>query len=108
MNTGSNTLANNTRHTLDFFYLERGNVDSHMELKYNLVTQPESSLIKIDQLGNPVPEAKFNLYAANDLNNEIATGTTDREGRFIFLDPADSTPLPYRSCMTSMENKQTT
>ena len=106
LNTGSNTLANNTRHTLDFFYLERGNVDSHMELKYNLVTQPESSLIKIDQLGNPVPEAKFNLYAANDLDNEIATGTTDREGRFIFLDPADSTPLTIQE-LYDLYGKQT-
>ena len=106
LGTGSNTLADNTRHTLDFFYLERGNVDSNMVLKYNLVTQPESSLIKIDQLGDPVPGAKFSLYAANDLNNEIATGTTDREGRFIFMDPEDSTPLTIQE-LYDLYGKQT-
>lgn len=100
------TLADNTRHTLDFFYLERGNVDSHMELKYNLVTQPESSLIKIDQLGNPVPEAEFSLYAADNLSTAIATGTTDREGRFIFLDPADLTPLTIQE-LYDLYGKQT-
>ena len=104
LNTGSNTLADNTRHTLDFFYLERGNVDSHMVLKYNLVTQPESSLIKIDQLGDPVPGAEFSLYAANAPGTEIATGTTDREGRFIFLDPADSTPLTIQELYDSYKD----
>ena len=106
LKTGFDTLADNTRHTLDFFYLERGNVDSHMELKYNLVTQPESSLIKIDQLGDPVPGAEFSLYAADNLSTAIATGTTDREGRFIFLDPADSTPLTIQE-LYDLYGKQT-
>lgn len=99
-------LADNTRHTLDFFYLERGNVDSHMELKYNLVTQPESSLIKIDQLGNPVPEAKFNLYAADNPDASIATGTTDGAGRFIFMDPEDSTPLTIQDLYDKYKNSK--
>lgn len=106
LNTGSNTLADNTQHTLDFFYLERGNVDSHMELKYNLVTQPESSLIKIDQLGNPVPEAEFSLYAADNLSTAIATGTTDRDGRFIFMDPANSTPLTIQDLYDKYKNSK--
>ena len=81
-------------------------MDSHMELKYNLVTQPESSLIKIDQLGNPVPEAKFNLYAADNLDTSIATGTTDGAGRFIFMDPEDSTPLTIQDLYDKYKNSK--
>lgn len=92
MGRTSDTLPNDTYHTLDFFYLERGNMDSNMYLKYNLVTIPESSVIKVDQLGKAVPGAEFKLYAASDTEriNPIATGTTDTSGEFIFLSEDES------------------
>ena len=93
LNTGSATLPDETYHTLDFFYLERGNVDSNMSLKYNLVYVPESNIYKIDQNGDPLPGLTFELckaerqpdgsYAAGDV---LAEGTTDAEGRIILLD----------------------
>ena len=92
-----NTFADETYHTLDFFYLERGNVDSNMNMQFNLTIPPESTLTKVDQDGEAIKNATFKLYEATkdettgeytktDPNTPIATGTTDDQGTFTFTD----------------------
>lgn len=95
------TFADETYHTLDFFYLERGNVDSNMKMNYNLKTVPESDLIKVDQDGEKVKNAVFELYGTdtnysdttNDADKLVAEGTTDENGVFTFKKP-DGDVLP--------------
>ena len=79
------TFRDGSVHTLKFFYLERGNTDSNLRLKFNFPTLPESQIKKVDQEGNPIAGVAFGLYDADDNynltgNTAIATGTTAVDG----------------------------
>ena len=92
------TFANGTNHTLKFFYLERGATDSNMRLKFNLVTVPESDIIKFDQDGGLVEGAQFALYKTDESfadttanpNNLLGSGTTNANGQLTLTNKADN------------------
>ena len=94
----SNTFKDGTNHTLKFFYLERGATDSNMELKFNLVTVPESDIIKFDQDGKFVQGAEFALYktdgkftdTTNNENALLGSGTTDEAGHLTLTNDDDN------------------
>lgn len=90
----SNTFADGTNHALKFFYLERGATDSNMELKFNLVTVPESDIIKFDQDGKFVQGAEFKLYKTDKdfktVGELIGSGTTDEAGHLTLTNDVDN------------------
>lgn len=98
-NFSGDTFAADSQHTLKLYYLERGAAASNMHLKFNLVTQPVSELLKIDQNGNPVQGAKFELYEADENYNvsgdPIATGTTDANGQLYFTNVSDHSVISF-------------
>lgn len=89
-----NTFKDSTNHTLKFFYLERGALYSNMELKFNLVTVPESDIIKFDQDGKFVQGAEFKLYKTDkDFKTEgklLGSGTTDEAGHLTLTNDDDN------------------
>lgn len=94
------TFLGSTKHTLSFFYLERGAGASNMKLKFNLTTLPSSEVAKVDQNGEAVNDATFGLYRSGgpDYNwntgELVARGTTKNGGQLILrkLKPNDSEP----------------
>ncbi|MEF2725833.1 MAG: FctA domain-containing protein [Collinsella sp.] len=69
-----------------------------MELKFNLVTVPESDIIKFDQDGKFVQSAEFALYktdenftdTTNDKNALLGSGTTDEAGHLTLTNDDDN------------------
>lgn len=93
------TFADNTNHTLKFFYLERGSVDSNMKLKFNLVTVPESDIFKFDQDGDRVEGAHFTLYKTDESyttqGEKIGSGATDGNGRLTLTSDVDNSVINF-------------
>ena len=94
-----NTYKASTRHTLKFFYLERGAYASNMKLKFNLSEQPVSEVKKADQNGNPVAGAQFKLFSADENysyteNDLLATGTTSDTGTMQLI-KSDGSPISF-------------
>ena len=88
-NFSGNTFRDSTKHALSFFYLERGAGASNMSLKFNLTTLPSSEVAKVDQNGEAVNGATFELYRSDGPDTEwkkgelVAQGTTKDGGQLI-------------------------
>lgn len=90
-NFSGNTFRDSTKHTLSFFYLERGAGASNMSLKFNLTTLPSSEVAKVDQNGEAVNGATFELHRSDgpvrdwNIGELVAQGTTDDKGQLVLL-----------------------
>ena len=106
------TFADGTVHTLNFFYLERGNSASNLHLMYNLMDVPESSIIKVDQDGDPVQGAKFQLRRANAdyvaQGEALAEGVTDENGNLVLNDKVTGDPISFDNLYDSNNADGTT
>ena len=112
-----NTFADETYHTLDFFYLERGAGDSNMSLRYNLVTIPETDIYKVDQDNEPVAGAEFELYLASDWSDwkengqsaePICEAVTDANGSVVLLEKRDDGSQGYPLTIQRLYDKYET
>ena len=64
-----NRFASDTDHTLRMFYLERGNYDSSLALRFNLQPQLNQQIKKVDQAGMPMQGVEFKLFPAEETGN---------------------------------------
>lgn len=95
-NFRGNTFCDSSKHTLSFFYLERGAGASNMSLKFNLTTLPSSEVEKVNQNGEAVNGATLALYRSDGPKTDwnegelIAQGETKDGGQLILQESDDS------------------
>ncbi|MCI8331611.1 MAG: hypothetical protein HFE78_02140 [Clostridiales bacterium] len=89
-----NTFASNTDHNLQLFYLERGNYDSSLSMRFNLVPRLFQQIKKVNQDGNPIENVEFAMhYAVETADGFVADGPalitlkTDADGTAPFVEP---------------------
>lgn len=106
MADGKKTFASSSAHTLKMFYLERGNYDSSLYLRFNLQPMLYHHIRKVDQNGAPLAGVEFDLYAARlkdgltqtsskisdyeETSGVLATLKTAENGSATFLEEDES------------------
>lgn len=105
--SGARIFPTGTDHSLKLFYLERGNYDSSLQMRFNLQPPLYHSIKKVDQNGDPLPGVTFELYAAERKNGDspyaadyseasgaLASLTTGTDGKSNFM-RTDGSPFSF-------------
>ena len=103
---GNKIFPTGTEHSLKMFYLERGNYDSSLQMRFNLQPSLTHSIKKVDQNGDALEGVEFDLYKATVKNDEsvnaedytvgdrIGLLVTDKDGKASFS-RADGSPFSF-------------
>lgn len=90
VNWNQKTFASDSNHTLKMFYLERGNYDSSLALRFNLQPRMYQYIEKVDQDGNPIPGIRFDLYPAQQV-----AGNEDGAIECLYTDSSVNGKRPF-------------
>lgn len=106
-NNGKKIFPTGTEHSLKMFYLERGNYDSSLQMRFNLQPPLMHSIKKVDQNGDALEGVEFDLYKATAKNGEsvyaedytvdgdkIGSLVTGKDGKASFS-RADGSPFSF-------------